>query len=80
MTHDNENGVVQLKAPDGQEDTDPGNENAAAGFPGMMGTDMNQMQMFMAMQNSMGGGGFGGFPVMGMSSTLYTSEVPLTGQ
>jgi len=48
-------------------------ENAAAGFPGMMGGDMNQMQMFMAMQNGMGPGTFGGFPMMGMSGIFQHS-------
>lgn len=31
-----------------------------------MGGDFNQMQMMMAMQNSMGPNGFGSFPMMGM--------------
>jgi hypothetical protein len=30
------------------------------------GGDFNQMQMMMAMQNGMGPGGFGNFPMMGM--------------
>ena len=30
-----------------------------------MGGDFNQMQMMMAMQNGMGAGAFGGFPMMG---------------
>jgi hypothetical protein len=35
-------------------------------FPTMgMGGDFNQMQMMMAMQNGMGTGGFGNFPMMG---------------
>jgi hypothetical protein len=40
--------------------------SAVGGFPGMgMGGDFNQMQMMMAMQNGMGAGAFGGFPIMG---------------
>lgn len=45
--------------------------SAAGGFPsmGFGGTDFNQMQMMMAMQNGMGGaGGFGNFPMMGTFS------------
>lgn len=39
---------------------------AASGFPAMdFGGDMNQMQMMMAMQNGMGAGNFGNFPMMG---------------
>jgi hypothetical protein len=39
---------------------------AAGGFPAMgFGGDMNQMQMMMAMQNGMGAGNFGNFPMMG---------------
>lgn len=47
--------------------------SAAGAFPGMgFGGDMNQMQMMaMAMQNGMGAGGFGNFPMMGM---LYHSR------
>ena len=41
--------------------------SAAGAFPGMpFGGDFNQMQMMMAMQNGMGPGGFGNFPMMGM--------------
>lgn len=44
---------------------------ATGGFPAMgMGGDFNQMQMLMAMQNGMGAGGFGNFPMMGMLTTL----------
>lgn len=46
--------------------------SATGAFPGMgFGGDMNQMQMMMAMQNGMGAGGFGSFPMMGM---LYRSR------
>lgn len=39
---------------------------ATGGFPAMgFGSDMNQMQMMMAMQNGMGAGNFGNFPMMG---------------
>ena len=39
---------------------------AAGGFPAMgFGGDMSQMQMMMAMQNGMGAGNFGNFPMMG---------------
>ena len=42
---------------------------ATGGFPGMgFGGDMSQMMQMMAMQNGMGTGGFGNFPMMGMSS------------
>jgi hypothetical protein len=41
--------------------------SVAGGFPAMgFGGDMSQMQMMMAMQNGMGAGGFGNFPMMGM--------------
>jgi hypothetical protein len=40
--------------------------NAAGGFPGVFGGDMNQMQMMMAMQNGMAPNAFGNFPMMGM--------------
>lgn len=40
--------------------------SAAGGFPTMgFGGDVNQMQMMMAMQNGMGAGNFGNFPMMG---------------
>lgn len=43
---------------------------AAAGFPNMglmgQGTDFNQMQMMMTMQNGMTPNSFGMFPMMGM--------------
>jgi len=40
--------------------------SAAGGFPAMgFGGDVNQMQMMMAMQNGMGAGNFGNFPMMG---------------
>jgi len=42
---------------------------AAGGFPGMgFGGDMSQMMQMMAMQNGMGAGSFGNFPMMGMFS------------
>ncbi|TVY39289.1 hypothetical protein LSUB1_G004733 [Lachnellula subtilissima] len=41
--------------------------SVAGGFPGMgFGGDMTQMMQMMAMQNGMGAGGFGNFPMMGM--------------
>lgn len=65
---------------DGQDGSDGVGENAAMAFPGMpMGGDMNQMQMFMAMQNGMGAGGFGNFPMMGKCSQLYLKKSMLTG-
>jgi hypothetical protein len=52
--------------------------SAAGGFPAMgFGGDMSQMQMMMAMQNGMGAGGFGNFPMMGMLSPnilIYASS------
>jgi hypothetical protein len=50
---------------------------AAGGFPAMgFGGDMNQMQMMMAMQNGMGAGNFGNFPMMGKLALNFTFNVP----
>lgn len=43
-----------------------------------MGGDFNQMQMLMAMQNGMGAGGFGNFPMMGMFYHLLLYHTKLT--
>jgi hypothetical protein len=49
---------------------------AAAGFPpmGFVGGDVNQMQMMMAMQNGMGAGSFGNFPMMGKPNLILTCD------
>jgi hypothetical protein len=50
---------------------------AAGGFPAMgFGGDVNQMQMMMAMQNGMGAGNFGNFPMMGKLNLTSTRSVP----
>jgi len=51
--------------------------SAAGGFPGMgFGGDMNQMQMMMAMQNGMGAGNFGNFPMIGKLTLSLTRNMP----
>jgi len=54
--------------------------SVAGGFPGMgFGGDMTQMMQMMAMQNGMGAGGFGNFPMMGMFSLgQFNNEIKLT--
>lgn len=54
--------------------------SVAGGFPGMgFGGDMSQMMQMMAMQNGMGSGGFGNFPMMGMFSLgQFNTELKLT--
>lgn len=76
---ENENGEVQPSTA-GEVDVPTITGNAfpngfdginAGGFPAMgMGGDFNQMQMMMAMQNGMGPGGFGNFPMMGMLTPI----------
>ncbi len=53
--------------------------SAAGAFSGMpFGGDFNQMQMMMAMQNGMGAGGFGNFPMMGIYfSTPNINDIEL---
>jgi len=51
--------------------------SAAGGFPGMgFGGDMNQMQRMMAMQNGMGAGNFGNFPMIGKLTLSLTRNMP----
>jgi hypothetical protein len=57
-----------------QGDEQAGDQNMMNGQQGMNfqeGQDFNQMQMMMAMQNGMNPNSFGGFNMMGTSSTLY---------
>ena len=49
---------------------------AAGGFPAIgFGGDMSQLQMMMAMQNGMGAGNFGNFPMMGKLVLNLTRNV-----
>ena len=66
------------------EDGNDANPNADAANPasfngmnfGNNGTEYNQMQMMMAMQNGMGANAFGSFPMMGMFHLLQPLANP----